>query len=867
MPKGFSLHIGLNQLDTHHYSGVPALKAAVNDALFWEKFASENGYQSALLTNEDATSVEILKQLKALSAMMAAGDILLLTYAGHGGQIMNDKISASNNERFNQTWCLYDRQLLDDELYEAFSRFPKGVRITVVSDSCHSGTVVRAEELNLTQLLSDTLAGLNMARGIASRQLPASAQRSLLYHFQQSIYQPLLDRYKSMRRSGRVEASVKLLAACQDHQQTFDGARNGIFTEALDHVLALPEYRHATAGALIQAVCARYSFPNPQFFEYGGIIPAYDANGPFDIDIPDAHVVEGYREPDLIAAAAQAVVKREIPPRSVAISHHAVLSLTSESPIADTLTGGEDVLLTQENDTRWTVELPKIPWQHGWTVAHALQAGLREQGYVVTATPVLAVTPAQAEETTREADKNNADYIAEWPPSQQQGSVKIGWHLDEHHTQLAAARDRVAQRPGARVRIAHFDTGYITSHVALPKGLNHALERNLMKGEPSNRAIDPPGKGQDGHGLGTICLLAGNKVGPEHTFDEYNGEIGGVPFADVIPVRISDSVVIWNSDHFADAVDYAIAQQCEVITMSMAGKPSARMAAAVNRAYEAGIVMVSAASNCWYKGTGALLPKCVMYPAAFERVIAATGALYTHEPYDVDFLQKGRFTITTQYMQGCWGPASRMTRALAAYTPNVPWASTVFTFLRSGGGTSSATPQIAAAAALWIAYHRAELEAKGYYQPGHQWKKVEAVRHALFTSAAKDNVFKDWKKYYGNGILRAADALAVEVRAAHELVKAPLAESSFTGLLEAAGAFFKNRRLFRSEGPLADEVALSGELMDLIQTDPQFYPLFAELDLSDTASAERLLRDEGFRQQVANSPYSSELLKEAVLAS
>jgi hypothetical protein len=39
---------------------------------------------------------------------------------------------------------LYDGELIDDEVYAALNQFAGGVRIFVLSDSCHSGTVLRA---------------------------------------------------------------------------------------------------------------------------------------------------------------------------------------------------------------------------------------------------------------------------------------------------------------------------------------------------------------------------------------------------------------------------------------------------------------------------------------------------------------------------------------------------------------------------------------------------------------------------------------------------------------------------------------------------------------------------------------------------
>ena len=69
-----------------------------------------------------------------------------------------------------------------------------------------------------------------------------------------------------------------------------------------------------------------------------------------------------------------------------------------------------------------------------------------------------------------------------------------------------------------------------------------------------------------------------------------------------------------------------------------------------------------------------------------------------------------------------------------------------------GAGTSSATPQVAAAVALWLQKHATA--------PGPQpWRRVEAVRNAVFSSADK-NVGSHEAKL-GQGYLRAHAALDV----------------------------------------------------------------------------------------------------------
>ena len=92
-----------------------------------------------------------------------------------------------------------------------------------------------------------------------------------------------------------------------------------------------------------------------------------------------------------------------------------------------------------------------------------------------------------------------------------------------------------------------------------------------------------------------------------------------------------------------------------------------------------------------------------------------------------------------------------METALAAYTPNIPWARFGCDDIvrLNGEGTSSATPQVAAAVALWMEKYKKVLP--------RTWRRVEAVRKALFDTAMKGN-----REHFGNGILRAADALSVQ---------------------------------------------------------------------------------------------------------
>ncbi|MDX2249503.1 MAG: S8 family serine peptidase [Bacteroidia bacterium] len=875
MPTGYSLHIGVNIANEIHYGkDLPQLKAAVNDALFWESYARSQGYRTQSLHDKAATVDAVKQILNLYSKNMKAGDILLLTYAGHGGQITNDRPISLDSEGYDQTWCLYDRQMLDDEIYECFESFVEGTRILVVSDSCHSGTITRDEEIDLSKLFAEGMAMAAETRGLRSRQLPMSVLRFAL-NYSGKVYQPLQEKYKIKPKVSGIKAAVKLLAACQDDQQTLDGPENGIFTAALKQILNNPLYQDKPCEELLKAVSEMYFFPNPNFFQYGSIIPSFDRHFPFQIDIPEADKISGYRNPEM--AQIRPTIKTSQPwtSETAEIKTPAVLVVEMENSLHNPFIGGGEVIILEEKNQNgkqiYTLELPSVPYQQGWSVAHALQTTLRKRDIIAFVEPVISANPESGNNiTTREALRESG-YMPHWPPAIEE---TIGWHLDENHSQLAQAREEVQKKVGDLpvIRIAQIDTGYVLNHPGQPKYLNFDLARSFVNGENRNQALDAKGggDGQDGHGLGTVTILAGKKAklpSPVFRPGEMETEIGAIPFAEVIPIRISDSVAILNTENFCEAVRHAIEAECEVITMSMGGKPSLKMARAVNEAYEAGIVMVTAAGNNWFKGIKSLLPKCVLFPAAFPRVIAATGAMYNQRPYDKEFMVKSREdTDMSRHMQGSWGPPSRMTKALAAYSPNILWADNSFLqpFVRNGAGTSCATPQVAASAALWIAYHKEELKAKGYYNPGQQWKKVEAVRYALYRSAAKESAFPDWKKYYGNGIVRAFDALKVDVPDDSLLQKSPDAESSYLGLIETVETFFLNRPLFRAKKEGPQSAALAMELLHLLQTDPQFYDLFSELDLSDKKTVEAMVDSDVFRQQVRDSRYASDYLKSSM---
>ncbi|MBC7931899.1 MAG: S8 family serine peptidase, partial [Rubrivivax sp.] len=309
------------------------------------------------------------------------------------------------------------------------------------------------------------------------------------------------------------------------------------------------------------------------------------------------------------------------------------------------------------------------------------------------------------------------------------------WHLGDDFSQLNSARSAVPFSD-PRTRIAIIDTGYDRSHAARPERILEGLERNFVDGNNGPSSAQDPNRHRlfdnSGHGTGTSGILAGRKI---PAFGDIY--LGGAPHADIVPLRIADSVLLFFTSTFAQAINHAVSSGCDVVSISMGGLPSRAWNEAVNKAYEAGVCIVAAAGNSF----GGVPTHNVVYPARYHRTIAACGVMANNKPY---------FDLARDVLEGNWGPDSSMTSAMASYTPNIPWAKfgCGTTIDLDGEGTSSATPQIAAAVALWYEKNKRSLP--------RDWRRVEAVRFALFKTAHDID-----RKHLGRGILQARSALGV----------------------------------------------------------------------------------------------------------
>ena len=244
-----------------------------------------------------------------------------------------------------------------------------------------------------------------------------------------------------------------------------------------------------------------------------------------------------------------------------------------------------------------------------------------------------------------------------------------------------------------------------------------------------------------GHGTrmdGTIGGYAPNAPG---------GAFYGVaPKVPIVPVRITDSVWINHvQPQFGAAVDHLVdTVKVSVINVSLGVFGAVVVKAmrnAVNKAYEAGVIMVCAAGNH---------VNSVVAPARLSRTLAIAGV-----NQDLNW-----------WSGSSYGPEVD----ISAPAVNLRRASTTnkgkYEYGAGGDGTSYATAMTSGAAALWLQKNAAQL-ALDYPQP---WQRVEAFRTLLMQTTIKPAHWQPGS--FGSGVLDVHALLSAPLPPAATLVMA-----------------------------------------------------------------------------------------------
>lgn len=220
--KGYHLGVGLNRVDPNHYAGWDGpLNACEADAIAMSKLLLKLGYESRVVTTRSATRDKVRGHVLDIAAHAQPGDIFIWSNSSHGGQLPD--LNGDEADGVDETMCLFDGELTDDEVFDLLCQFQAGVRILMFSDSCHSGTVSRlafGEEKNMPKPVW------------APRAMPVELA-GRVYLENQAAYDAILGNPQIANSIDRLKASVMLISGCADSQLSYDGPFNGLFTSKL----------------------------------------------------------------------------------------------------------------------------------------------------------------------------------------------------------------------------------------------------------------------------------------------------------------------------------------------------------------------------------------------------------------------------------------------------------------------------------------------------------------------------------------------------------------------------------------------------------------------------------------------------------
>jgi hypothetical protein len=199
-----ALCLGLN------YPGSYAeLRGAVQDAFDWAYVLEQRHYLTTVMLDHGATRDAILGGISDLLDGARWGSRMVLQFSGHGTNLRD--LDGDEADGRDEAFVTADMNVIrDDEFRAITSGLPYGSRLTVIADSCFSGSVTRFVGV------PDRMPGRAQARYVSPAGLTVDAPRRL-----RSV------------RSVRGGSAPMLLSGCQDDEVSYDALINGTWRGAM----------------------------------------------------------------------------------------------------------------------------------------------------------------------------------------------------------------------------------------------------------------------------------------------------------------------------------------------------------------------------------------------------------------------------------------------------------------------------------------------------------------------------------------------------------------------------------------------------------------------------------------------------------
>ena len=152
------------------------LNGCINDCDDWGSLLGNDfGFEVSQLKDNQATASLIKDSLTSMVNEANDGDVLVFTFSGHGTWTY-DNHNPDESDNRDEALCAYDGNILDDEIRDILKRLTSGARLTVICDSCHSGTSTRS----LLRNEQDSNAGAPAVNAPKPRYMPPEDENSAL---------------------------------------------------------------------------------------------------------------------------------------------------------------------------------------------------------------------------------------------------------------------------------------------------------------------------------------------------------------------------------------------------------------------------------------------------------------------------------------------------------------------------------------------------------------------------------------------------------------------------------------------------------------------------------------------------------------